>query len=221
MPAKKKGKKGKKGGKGGKKKGKDGELTEEDKLKLKIHEVESLKDHLAFRNDFTRKTEAAYEEVKDKLEDTNNHIDEIQVSHKNSSAYLTNQYKLMQNEIEIKMHMLESELKATRKKLDETEIKLSEEIEDKKAITETKDAEIEELEQKVKNIIVAYQSVISSHLNTFNVRLDEKKYSWQNLNTELQPKSRELLAELSDPKIRQSESGIRNFKHNLKHGYLH
>jgi hypothetical protein len=218
MPPKKKGKKG--GKKGGKKKGKDGELTEEDKLKLKIHEVESLKDHLAFRNDFSRKTNAAYEEIKDKLEETNNHIDEIQSTHKNSSGYLTNQYKLMQNEIEIKMHMLESELKATRKKLDETEVKLADEIENKKAITETKNEEIEELEQKVKNIIVAYESVISSHLNEFNVRLDEKKPSWQNINTELQPKSRELLAELSDPKIQPSENGIRNFKHDLKYGYL-
>ena len=217
MPPKKKGKKGKKGGK---KKGKDGELTEEDKLKLKIHEVESLKNHLAFRNDLTRKTNAVYEEIKDKLEETTNHIDDIQTVHKNSSAYLTKQYQLMQNEMEIKMHMLESELKATINKLGETEIKLSDEIENKKILIETKNEEIEELEQKVKNIIVAYDSVISSHLNTFNVKLDERKSSWQNKNTQLQPMNKELLAELTDPKIQQSESGIRKYKHDLNYGYL-
>ena len=75
------------------KKGKDGELTEAEKLKLKTHEIESLKDNLAFRRDFSRKSKAAYDEIKDRLDETNNHIDEIESIHKASSAYLTNQYK--------------------------------------------------------------------------------------------------------------------------------
>lgn len=74
-------------------KGKDGELTEADKLKLKTHEIESLKDNLAFRRDFSRKSKAAYDEIKERLDETNNHIDEIESVHKASSSYLTNQYK--------------------------------------------------------------------------------------------------------------------------------
>jgi len=62
-------------------------------LKLKTHEIESLKDNLAFRRDFSRKSKAAYNEIKERLDETNNHIDEIESIHKASSAYLTNQYK--------------------------------------------------------------------------------------------------------------------------------
>lgn len=89
MPPKKK-----KGSKKGKKKGgRDGELTTEDKLKLRTSEIVSLKDNLAFRSDFVRQTKAAYEEVKGRLEETNNQIDELEAAHKSASAYLTHQYK--------------------------------------------------------------------------------------------------------------------------------
>lgn len=86
----------KKKGKKGKKKGKDGELSEQDKLKLKTHEVDTLKDNLAFRKDLSRKTRAVYEELKEKLVETNYQIEEIENVHKASSAYLTHQYKSMQ-----------------------------------------------------------------------------------------------------------------------------
>jgi hypothetical protein len=94
MPPKKKGKKG--GKKGKKKDGKKGELNEDDKLKIKTRQVDILKDHLALRNDFTRQAKSAYEEIKQKLEDTNQQVEEIESVHKSSTAYLTHQYKSMQ-----------------------------------------------------------------------------------------------------------------------------
>jgi hypothetical protein len=90
MPPKKKGKKDKKG------KGKKGSFNDDDKLKVKTREVDILKDQLAFRNDFSRQTKAAYEELKLKFEDTNQHVQEIENVHKSSNAYLTHQYKTMQ-----------------------------------------------------------------------------------------------------------------------------
>lgn len=92
MPPKKK----KSAKKGKKKGGKDGELTADDKLKLKTAEIGCLKDNLAFRKDFARQTKAAYEELKIRLEDTNQQIDEIETVHKSASAYLTHQYKSLQ-----------------------------------------------------------------------------------------------------------------------------
>ncbi len=192
MPPKKKGKKGKKG----KKKSKDGELNEDDRLKMKIHEVDALKDNLAFRRDFSKKTKAAYEEMKEKLEETNNHIEELESVHKASSAYLTNQYKSMQNEMEIKMQMLENELNSTRKNLEDTEIKLADVIQEKKRIIEQKDEKIEELNQKVKNIQVAFDSVINSTLDGFNSNLLKKKMSWENSSMKLQTNNKKKLAEL-------------------------
>lgn len=93
MPPKKKGKK---GAKDGKKKGKDGDLSEGDKLKMKSHEVDSLKDNLALRKDFSRRSKAAFEDLKDKLEETHLQIEEISSTHKASNAYLTHQYKTLQ-----------------------------------------------------------------------------------------------------------------------------
>lgn len=92
MPPKKK-----KGAKKGKKKGgKDGELTTEERLKLKTTEIGSLKDNLAFRKDFARQTKAAYDDIKSRLEDTNVQINELESIHKSASAYLTHQYKNLQ-----------------------------------------------------------------------------------------------------------------------------
>lgn len=191
MPPKKK-----KAKKGGKKKGKDGELTEEDKLKLKTHEVQSLKDNLAFRRDFTRKTKAAYEEMKEKLEETHTLIDEMETTHKASSAYLTHQYKTMQNDMAIKMHQLESELISTRHQLEATENKLDEEIKDKKRIIFEKDEKINDLEQKIHNIQITYDSVMSLTLDNFNLNLDKKKLAWEKSSVQLQTKNKILLAEL-------------------------
>ena len=186
----------KKAKKGGKKKGKDGELTEEDKLKLKTHEVQSLKDNLAFRRDFTRKTKAAYEEMKEKLEETHTLIDEMETTHKASSAYLTHQYKTMQNDMAIKMHQLESELISTRHQLEATENKLDEEIKDKKRIIFEKDEKINDLEQKIHNIQITYDSVMSLTLDNFNLNLDKKKLAWEKSSVQLQTKNKILLAEL-------------------------
>ena len=191
MPPKKK-----KAKKGGKKKGKDGELTEEDKLKLKTHEVQSLKDNLAFRRDFTRKTKAAYEEMKEKLEETHTLIDEMETTHKASSAYLTHQYKTMQNDMAIKMHQLEGELISTRHQLEATENKLDEEIKDKKRIIFEKDEKINDLEQKIHNIQITYDSVMSLTLDNFNLNLDKKKLAWEKSSVQLQTKNKILLAEL-------------------------
>ena len=94
MPPKKKGKKGAKDPK--KKGGKEGDLNDGDKLKMKTHEVDALKDTLAFRKDFSRRSKAAFEDLKEKLEETNNQIEEISSVHKASSAYLTHQYKNLQ-----------------------------------------------------------------------------------------------------------------------------
>ncbi|RNA33883.1 coiled-coil domain-containing protein [Brachionus plicatilis] len=183
-------------GKKGKKKGKDGELNEEDKLKLKTHEVETLKDNLAFRKDLSRKTRAVYEELKEKLVETNNQIEEIENVHKASSAYLTHQYKTMQNEMNNKIHLLETELIATRKQLEKTESLLQQEIQDKKRITMEKDDRIMDLEQRLVNFQTGYDNILKSTFDDFSKRLNEKKFSWENKSAQLQTKNKLLLAEL-------------------------
>ena len=189
--------KGKKAGKKGKKKGKKGALLdEEDKLKLKTREVETLKDHLAYRTDFSRQAKAAYEELKQRYEDTNLQIQEVESVHKSSNAYLTHQYKTMQNEMAIKVHQVETELNATRKQLEATEQALQNEITDKKRLEREKNDIIFDLEEKIRNIRITYDSVIQLTLDRFNQNLDKKKLEWENNSTRLQVKNKNLLAEL-------------------------
>jgi hypothetical protein len=186
----------KKKGKKGKKKGKDGELTESDKLKLKTHEIDALKDNLALRKDFNRRTKFVYEEMKDKLNETNKNIEEIESIHKASSAYLTHQYKTLQNDMTIKMHNLESELVNTQRQLEATEKKLEEEIKEKNTIIQEKNEKISDLEQKIANIQIMYDSIISLTLDNFNQNIEKKKLSWEDKSIQLQTKNKKLLAEL-------------------------
>ena len=186
----------KKGKKGGKKKSKDGDLGEENKLKLKTHEVDALKDNLALRRELTRKSKAAYEEIRDKLDDASNQIEEIEHVHKASSAYLTHQYKTMQSDMAIKMHQLETELASTKKVLDKTEGFLAQEIEEKKRVIKEKDHVITDLNQRIDNIQIKYDSTISSTLDKFIMNLNQRKILWEEKSERLQTKNKILLAEL-------------------------
>jgi hypothetical protein len=166
-PKKKKGKKGKKkSGKG------NGELTDEDRLKLKNHEV------------------------KEKLDDTYQQIDEIESTHKASSAYLTHQYKTMQTEMQVKERQIELECAITQRKLNETQTKLEHEIAEKLRIKREKEEKIEELEQNISQIRIMYDSIITSTFDTFIENLNEKKSTWEDTSIQVQTKNKILLAEL-------------------------
>jgi len=189
MPPKKKGKK-------GKKKSKNGELTDEDRLKLKAHEIDSLKDHLAYRRDLSRRANYAFEEIKERLEETNKEIEEIESTHKASNAYLTHQYKTMQNELDVKIDQLNSELKRTKKQLEQTEAQLQHEIAERKRIVTEKDDKIWDLEQKISNMQIAYDGIMQFTLDNFNDKINVKKADWENRSLKLQTKNKVLLAEL-------------------------
>jgi hypothetical protein len=190
-PKKKKGKKGKKkSGKG------NGELTDEDRLKLKNHEIDSLKDNLALRRDLTRRSKAMLDEVKEKLDDTYQQIDEIESTHKASSAYLTHQYKTMQTEMQVKERQIELECAITQRKLNETQTKLEHEIAEKLRIKREKEEKIEELEQNISQIRIMYDSIITSTFDTFIENLNEKKSTWEDTSIQVQTKNKILLAEL-------------------------
>lgn len=189
-------KKGKKKGKGKKGKKSNGELTEDDKHKKTLLEVEILKDRLAFRNEFSRRTKAAYEEMRSKMDDTNSHLEELEQTHKSANAYLTNQYKILQVENGIKIHNLESELNATRKQLDDNEQQLKKMTLNSQQLIAEKDERINELQRKIENMEVAYESIIHNTFDSFIENLNESKNKWSKSNVELQAKNKKLLTEL-------------------------
>ena len=96
----------------------------------------------------------------------------------------------------IKIHQLETELVATRKQLETTEALLQQEIQDKKKISMEKDDRISDLEQKLKNFQVGYDSIFQSTFDEFTKNLNAKKLTWENKSAQLQTKNKLLLAEL-------------------------
>lgn len=178
------------------KKGKDGELTDAEKVKLKTHEIDVLKDNLAFRRDFARKSKAAYDEIKDRLDTTHTNIEEMESIHRASTAYLTNQYKTMQADMQHKQHQLESELNQTRRKLEDNENQLKNLNEEKKIMLKEKNDLIDDLREKNRRIQDTYDSIIQSTFDKFVENLNLKKSSWEYQGEQLQKKNKDLLAEL-------------------------
>ena len=89
----------KKKGKGKKKKQSGGELTEDDKYKKSLHEIDALKDNLAFRKEFSRRSKSAYEEMRFRVDESNFQLQENESMHKSANAYLTHQYKTLQTDL--------------------------------------------------------------------------------------------------------------------------
>lgn len=96
----------------------------------------------------------------------------------------------------IRTHQLETELIATKKQLDYTETQLQNEIQDKKRIIAEKDEIIFDLEEKIRNIRITYDSILHFTLDGFNEKLDLRKLEWENNSARLQTKNKNLLAEL-------------------------
>ena len=145
-PKKKKGK--------AKKKSANGELSAEDKLKKTIYEMDALRDGLAFRKEFSRRSKSAFEDMKSKMDDTTIQIDDMESSHKAANAFLTNQYKSLQTEMGIKIHSLETEVHFYKKNLDDNESELKRLAKEKQATIEEKDEKIADLERKLQNRVL-------------------------------------------------------------------
>jgi hypothetical protein len=96
----------------------------------------------------------------------------------------------------IRIYQIETELNATKRQLDHTEQLLAQEIQDKKRIIQEKDEIIDDLEQKIRNIQITYDSIIQLTFDKFNEQLDTRKLEWENNSTKLQTKNKNLLAEL-------------------------
>jgi hypothetical protein len=175
---------------------KNGELNDTEKLKLKSHEADSLKGHLAHRNDLIRKSAAANDEIKDMLFKSDSRIEELELNHKASNAYLTHQYKTLQQDMTFRVHRLEMELFESRKQLKETQHRLQNEIEEKKKIIKENDELITEMNQKIEKIQVAYQNAIFSTLDQLLNGFNKRKLSWKREEVSLMDRNKLTLAEL-------------------------
>jgi hypothetical protein len=187
-PKKKKGK--------GKKKKSSSELTEDDKYKKSLYEIDALKDNLAFRKEFSRRTKAAYEDMKMRMDENSVQLDDMENNHRSANAYLTHQYKTLQTDMGLKIHTLENELNVTKRNLENCEDALQETVIEKKKMLEEKDEKISELQSKIESIEMAYDSIIQTNLDNFIGSLNKAKTNWETNSIKIQAKNKKLLAEL-------------------------
>ncbi|XP_070548533.1 dynein regulatory complex protein 12-like [Ptychodera flava] len=194
MPPKKKGKgKGKKKGK--KKKKDDVELTIEDKYKQTIHQIESLKDHLAYRKELARRSQAASEEWKARMKSAQDDLQTHHLDQKDITSDMTRQYKTMQTEMGLRVHQLEGELQRVKLQLSSTEQELKKTKEAKERITKEKDQKIEELQAKIDSMELSYEGVLHDALDNMMAKVDAARDSWQEQATKIHEHNKKLLLE--------------------------
>lgn len=170
MPPKKK-------GKGKKKKGGD-ENESEVKLKQSQHEVDALKDQMAYRREISRRSMAIADNYREQIHTAQANIEELQSDMKAVSSGLTQQYKTMQMELGFKITQVEMELGATKSRLNVTDQELVEQRLQYDKLQREKDAHIHMLDGKISNLETSFETLIDIGFNNILTRLNEEKKKW-------------------------------------------
>jgi len=192
-PKKKKGK-----GKGKKKKKKDGEKTEltvEEKYKRTMDEIEVLKDELAARTELSRRSRDASEKMKEKMMAAKDEVDKEQQNKLDISSDLTRQYKTMQSEMALRIHVLEQTVVKLRDQLASTETELKKTQKDRDDIRREKDEIIANLQLKIELLESSYESILHSALDSMSQKLEDAQKRWVSQSSEVQQRNKELLLE--------------------------
>ncbi len=170
MPPKKKGK-GKK-----KKGGDDGEM--EVKFKQSQHEVDALKDQMAYRRELSRRSLAVADDYREQIKEAQKSVDDLQKDMKDVSSGLTQQYKTMQMELGFKITQLEMELGTTKTRLNITDQELAQQRLQYEKMQRDKDAHIKMLDGKISNLETSFGNLIDIGFNHILTRFNEEKQQW-------------------------------------------
>ena len=170
MPPKKK-------GKGKKKKGGD-DSEMEVKFKQSQHEVDALKDQMAYRRELSRRSLAIAENYREQIQDAQKNADVLKSDMKAVSSGLTQQYKTMQMEMGFKITQLEMELSATKTRVNITEQELAQQRVQYDKMQRDKDAHIKTLDGKIANLETSFENLIDIGFNNILARLNEEKQRW-------------------------------------------
>ncbi|CAF0854617.1 unnamed protein product [Rotaria sp. Silwood1] len=170
MPPKKK-------GKGKKKKGGD-ESEMEVKIKQSQHEVDALKDQMAYRRELSRRSLAIADNYREQMQTAQANFEGLQSDMKAVSSGLTQQYKTMQMELGFKITQLEMELGATKTRLNATDQELTQQRLQYEKMQRDKDAHIQMLDGKISNLETSFENLIDIGFNNILTRLNEEKQKW-------------------------------------------
>ncbi|CAF2221219.1 unnamed protein product [Rotaria magnacalcarata] len=170
MPPKKK-------GKGKKKKGGDDNEMEV-KFKQSQHEVDVLKDQMAYRRELSRRSLVTADNYREQMQTAQANIEELQSDMKAVSSGLTQQYKTMQMELGFKITQIEMELGATKSRLSITDQDLAQQRVQYEKMQREKDVHIQMLDGKISNLETSFENLIDIGFNNILTRLNEEKQKW-------------------------------------------
>lgn len=188
----------KKGGKKKKKKGKAGdktELTIEDKYKKTMQEIECLKDELGMRTEIARRSKDVADRMKDKMRSAKEEVEVEQQRKLDISSDLTRQYKTMQSEMALRIHMLEQTVSKLRDSLSIAEEELRKTRKERDDIRREKDQIIADLQFKIDHMESAYESILHDALDRMAGKVEEARSKWETESSEIQERNKQLLLE--------------------------
>jgi hypothetical protein len=200
-------KKGKKGGKKGKKKeGDELELTLEEKFKRTAQEVDYLKEQLAERQEFARRSKATEMVMRDRLEQTKTLYENEQANKKDLSFDLTRQYKTLQLQSEAKIHELETIVKRLTGELTSTQEQLKMVTKERDKLREEKEVEVTALNNQLTFLKKSYETIIQDALDSLSTQLEGNREQWNRESQTIDDELHQLLLKFGTSDIQNSKT---------------
>ncbi|XP_028401693.1 coiled-coil domain-containing protein 153-like [Dendronephthya gigantea] len=169
------------------------ELTVEDKYKRTMEEIESLKVELATRTEHARRSREMSARMEERMHEAEADVKQEQEDKRDISTDLTRQYKMMQSELGLKIHILEQTVTTLQSQLASTEAELHEARKERDNIREEKDAIITELQFKIDTMESAYETLLHDTLDKMGDKVEEAKKKWFSESREIQETNKQLL----------------------------
>lgn len=178
---------------GSKKKKTDAELSIDEKYKKTLEEIEALKDHLAVRKEYARRSHEASEEWKQRMQRAEMTLEENDQNYRAVGADMTRQYKAMQNEMSIRIHQLEADLARTRAQLEKAEQDLAKTRAEYDKMAKEKDLTIETLTLKVNTMCVQFETLFHDYMDKLVEKVTAARGKWEKQSTAIQLQNKHLL----------------------------
>ncbi|EDO33635.1 predicted protein [Nematostella vectensis] len=108
---------------------------------------------------------------------------------------LTRQYKTMQSEMALRIHMLEQTVTKLREQLASTEEELQKTRKERDDMRREKDQIISELKFKIEHMESVYESILHDAFDKMTLKVDEARSKWETQSSEIQERNKQILLE--------------------------
>ncbi|KAK2179997.1 hypothetical protein NP493_463g02050 [Ridgeia piscesae] len=154
-----------------------------------------LKEHLAVRKELTRRTQAASEDWRERMEDAEKTLDDQKSTHVSVNADISRQYKTMQHEMGLRNTLLDMDVQKLTGNLAITQDELQTTQRSMKKMCEEKDDEISILRLKIDSMGTQYETVLMDNLDRLVDKMDTMRSQWEETTLNIHDYNKERLLE--------------------------